>query len=433
MPRANRNGVRGLYKDADGRYRIDLRWQHPRTREHLRHREQLPVGLPLVVAKRRASALLAAALDGTFVPGTTDEKPLALAEAFDRYIDVQRTAGLRSLASKVTHGKLFVKVLGASKPIAALVPLDLERVKKHLRDAGREPGTINRHLTTFKHFARWAEDTGTMPIDVCARLCKVKALKEPPGLVRYVLADEAKLFAALTGWLRPIVDAARLTGCRLSELTSLRWSQVDLARNTITLTRTKSGKVRTPPILPELRAVLLAVKGNAGATDYVFHVPKREGDRPTKRTEDERRRDVTSLTFSRWAASVGLDGYTFHSNRHDHATALRRSGAGLDVIAAQLGHSTLQMSARYAHLADDQLREAVALVTIVAPSLPTEGVGQVIQLAANGAEVAGKQGDSERRRADSNRCVKVLQAVPASQPNAAENRGSDTNPRGSES
>ena len=434
MARASKTGVQGLYRDTDGRYRIDLRWNDAKTGKLLRHKERLPPGCTLAAAKVRAKAILSGALEGTFVTRTQRTDPSVLGATFDAYVDAMRVDGVQT-GARVGHGKVLREVLGEARELATLVPMDLERVKRHLRGTDPKkpdhtPATINRHLTTAKHFLRWAAKAGHVPRAVATSIREdVRPLKEPPGRVRYVRADEAALFAGLTGWIAPIVNAARLTGCRLGELTSLRWRNVDLGAGTITLTKTKTNRTRGLPIEPELRAILDKI-GRGPSDAYVFVVPRRESQRPTKRTEDQRRRDVASLTFARWATSVGLADFHFHDTRHDHATQLRRSGAGLDVIAAQLGHTTLQMSARYAHLADEQRRAAVAKVTIVAPdrdehaaeqraavgadvapSLPPEGPPLPIRLALVPTDQAANEGDSERCRSDSNRCVMVLQTI----------------------
>ncbi len=435
MPRASKTGVTGLYRNADGRYYFDLRWQHPRTREHLRHREMFKVGLPLAAAKRRAQALLSSALDGTFIPGVRDKKPetFTVGPSFDRYLDSQRERGLRSVASQVTHGKAIKKALGDERDISSLVPLDVDRLKKQLREQGCGPATINRHLMTLSGFLRWASrKEKSITRDLADELREMEKPKEPSWRKRYVREDEEPKLATLTGWLRPLVDMIRLSGMRLGEATSLRWINVDLRAAEITVTGTKSDKDRTICIQPALRTLLDALpRGAVG--DYVLDVPRGESRPGAKRTEKQRRRDYASVAFARWAERAGLEDLHLHDLRHDYATRVLAGGASLIDVKDALGHSTVAVTQRYAHATAKSRAAAVAFLTIpVAQPIPAEGVAQVIQLAANGSEVAGKQGDSERRRADSNRCVKVLQAVPASPAIAAENSESPVIDRRSE-
>lgn len=375
MPRASSTGIRGLFRDGAGRFHLDLRWHDAVTGEARRHRERLPAGVNAKAAKARALSILNAAQSGTYVaPVEAAAKARASTEgrlgaALGRYHAHNATRGLRSADGRKTHGELLVEVLGADRPLASLVALDVERVRKHLRDAGREPATCNRHLATLKHFARWAEDVdGTMPPEVAARLRKVRPMREPPGRVRYVHADEEATLATLTGWLRPIVDAARVSGCRLGELTSLRPHQVDRAARAIDLGRTKSGRRRVIPITAAVAAVLDSLP-TGGA--YVFPIRIPETPRSDARSdEDKRRRDTASTAFGDWKRAAGLTDLRLHDMRHDFATRVRRSGEGLDVVAALLGHASLQMSARYAHLDDAATRRAAAKVTL--PTVPTK-------------------------------------------------------------
>jgi integrase len=389
MPRASRTGVRGLYRDPDGRYRIDLRWRDATTSEPRRHKERLPAGVNAVAAKRRALEIVNAVTSGTYVaPADAAQRARAASEgqlgaALARYHEHNRTRGLRTHAGREAHGKLLVEVLGADRSLASLVPLDVERVRKRLRDDEAAPATCNRYLATIKHFARWAEEIdGTMPGDVASRLRKVRPMREPPGRVRYVKADEEGAFASLTGWLRPIVDAARVSGMRLSELTSLRWNQIDFVAASIDLGRTKNGKRRVIPVTPALATVLAGIpRGQASA--YVFPVPERttraRGD------EETRRRDAASDAFRDWREARGLADLRLHDMRHDFATRVRRAGEGLDVVAALLGHSSLQMSARYAHLDDAATRAAAAKVGL--PVVPAEEASPRAASGAPGAIV----------------------------------------------
>ena len=69
--------------------------------------------------------------------------------------------------------------------------------------------------------------------------------------------------------------------------------------------------------------------------------------------------DVSS-NFAKPAKRAGIEDFHFHDLRHDFATQVRRRGTGLDVIAKLLGHSSLAMARRYAHVGDAELVNAVA-------------------------------------------------------------------------
>jgi hypothetical protein len=64
MPLPSSTGIRGLYKDGDGRYRIDRRWKD-RHGNPGRHKELMPLGAPAGAARLRAETVLVQALAGT--------------------------------------------------------------------------------------------------------------------------------------------------------------------------------------------------------------------------------------------------------------------------------------------------------------------------------------------------------------------------------
>jgi integrase len=160
--------------------------------------------------------------------------------------------------------------------------------------------------------------------------------------------------------MRRIVLAALLTGMRQGEIISLRREQVDLKAREITLTKTKSNKVRRIPIAGALVPVLEEALA-ASRTGVVFE--SRNGEAFTE--------DGVRNSWDRVRTRAGLEDFRFHDLRHSCATALRRRGAGLDVIQKILGHSSLAMVMRYAHLNEDMVRAAMAdLPAPVASPLP---------------------------------------------------------------
>lgn len=388
MPRASSTGVRGLYRDADDRYRIDLRWRHPTTGAPMRHKERLPKSTTGAAAKERARKILDGALAGTFEPEREEDAPGAtLGPSLDRYLAACETRGLRSIASRRTHAKAWRAFLGETKALDSLVAFDLERFATKAKAGGSAPATINRHATTLKHFARWAAEAGLMPKPIAAALREARTLREPAGRVRWLSEKEQRTVDEhLEGWLRPIVDAAARTGMRCGELTNLRRREVDDRRREIVLTRTKNGKPRIVPISDELAGILGALQ-DLGPDSYVFPIPRRSSRvAAPKRSEDTRRRDLASQAWAAFCAKHAIADLRFHDLRHDAATRIRRAGHGLDVVATVLGHSDVRTAQRYAHLGQAQIREALDATNRgpVAPSLPP---GQVLAITkAEGAE-----------------------------------------------
>jgi integrase len=145
------------------------------------------------------------------------------------------------------------------------------------------------------------------------------------------------------------VAALRLlmfTGWREREALSLRWDAVDLARGTVTLEDTKSGRSIRPVPAPAL--ALIAAQSRLSGSDFVF--PGRIDGKPL--------REIQRLWYA-VRHSAELDGVRLHDLRHSVASVAATQGYSLFLISKLLGHKDLRSTARYAHLAEDA-RKAMA-------------------------------------------------------------------------
>jgi integrase len=367
MARHSKTGVRGLHRDADGRFRFDLRWKEPATGEWRRYGERFPDGMTAAAAKRRARELLDGALAGGFDPKRED--PKRLDEALDEYEKWAETNRPRTARDRKSLAKVLRAALGDVR-LDELSPFHVERLKRDRVASGAAPATANRAVAMLKHLCGLAAEWGWMPESTARAIRGVKLLREPPGRVRYLTDEETtKLLAAVPASIRPIVVAALLSGMRLGEVVGLRRDAVDLKARVITLTRTKSNRVRRVPVNDALAAVLWDAMRERAPTRGA-----RKGAKPTAPPElvftSSLGRPYTmrgvSAMFRRAVPKAGIRDLRFHDLRHDFATRLRRGGVGIDAIAALLGHASLAMAQRYAHIGMETLREAVA--ALAAPS-----------------------------------------------------------------
>ena len=140
-----------------------------------------------------------------------------------------------------------------------------------------------------------------------------------------------------------------LTGCRKSEILSLRWQDVDLAAGEIRLADSKTGP-RAVPLSPPAVRVLEELPRLA---DSPWVIP---GQKPGTH--------LTNLDGPWWIIRkrAGLEEVRIHDCRHSFASRALALGESLPVIAKLLGHSQIQTTARYAHLARDSVRASAARV-----------------------------------------------------------------------
>lgn len=359
MPLPSRSGIRGLSRGKDGRFKIDLRWTDA-AGAPARYVERLPPGTPTGAARLRAQEVLAQALAGK-LQKRADAAPVLLGDAFDRYLKhCAAEAPQADPEYKKRHRKALVATWGEGFPLASLSELAIGKHKARRLAEGKAPGTINRELVTLKHFLGLAAGWGW--IEKCPR---VTLLQEPPARVRWLTGAERSALANALAHpqrvsFRRVVSAALLSGQRLGKIIELQKADVDLEHRQLTVRHTrKGGRVRTT--LQPISAALEAVLREAMAESEGPHVfAAYRGGGPYTR-------NGASSFFARVAAEAGISDLHFHDLRHDFATRLRRGGTGLDTLQELLGHTTMAMTQRYAHIGAEELQKAVDSIAAALP------------------------------------------------------------------
>lgn len=213
---------------------------------------------------------------------------------------------------------------------------------KTARGKARSPATVVRYLAVLSHLFSLAEKewryTSSNPVR------SVSKPAEPRGRVRYLtkeelvkLADACK--ASRNPHLHTIFVLAVSTGMRLGEIRSLRKTNVDLAHSRIILETTKNGERRAVP-LAGLALELMTRRLDVVSEPADLLFPGANGKRPIE----------IKKAWQNALAKSGIKDFRFHDTRHCAATYLLESGASIAQLAELLGHKTLQMVKRYAHL-----------------------------------------------------------------------------------
>ncbi|NIP31546.1 MAG: tyrosine-type recombinase/integrase [Candidatus Dadabacteria bacterium] len=165
--------------------------------------------------------------------------------------------------------KPLCKLFG-NKKLSDINTKDIENFKlARLKEVS--PATVNRSLSVLKHLfnlaKKWKKFFGDNPVSLAGML------QENNQIERILsLEEEKRLIESSSNHLRPIIITALNTGMRRGEILGLRWNDVDLDNNLITITQTnsKSKRQRKVPINSVLRKQLAKLKLKSGGNDYVF-------------------------------------------------------------------------------------------------------------------------------------------------------------------
>lgn len=176
---------------------------------------------------------------------------------------------------------------------------------------------------------------------------KVTKPKEPRGRVRFLCDDERiSLLKACkessNEYLYPVVVLALSTGMRQGEIMNLRWEDIDLFKGRITLHETKNGDRRTVPLKGHALELMQKLRFQQ-QRDLGLIFP---GKKPNKPMD-------LRFPWEQALKKANIKNYRFHDNRHSCASYLLAQKATLAEIAEVLGHKTLQMVKRYAHLSEE--------------------------------------------------------------------------------
>jgi integrase len=216
---------------------------------------------------------------------------------------------------------------------------------------GKKPATVNRLIATLKHAIHKGYQWEWVSEETLKRVRQIKFLQENNKRLRYLAREECQaLLDNCHGHLKAIVTFGMNTGCRRGEILSLKWDQVDLKHGFILLDRCKNGERREVPINATLRQTLQGLTRRLDIP-YVFY------DSVTcKPYGDVKRSFHTSLR------KAGIRDFHFHDLRHTFASHLVMAGVDLITVSRLLGHKTLTMTLRYAHLAPAHMQKAVDIL-----------------------------------------------------------------------
>jgi integrase len=302
------------------------------------------------LSQAEAQEALDAARDAILRPAPAAKPPaptLTLGEAFERYLKAK--ARKKSLPGDARTAKHLKAELGEQTALGDITAARISEYKgkrlaiaKSKRRAPLSAASINRPLALL-----WCLLTmAAREWEVLEAVPTIRLEAEPEGKVVWLGADaEATLLSRARGSRNPDLYALVLlaieTGMRRGEIPGLEWARVDMSRGGITLASrsTKSKRRWEIPMRRAVYGLLAARKDRAG---YVF----------ARRGWDSYRSAFETIAAKITTAPEGKL-LTFHGFRHHFASWFMMNGGRLEALLRILGHATLTMTMRYAHLAPD--------------------------------------------------------------------------------
>jgi integrase len=272
-------------------------------------------------------------------------------EAVNRYLAAK--ARKRTVAADKRQFEHLKVAFGAGTPLAEITAGRISEYKAKRLASVRKVGegdsaaehrlsaaAVNRPLALLRHLLRLAHEEW----EILGAIPRVRMEKEPQGRLRWLIQDEiTRLLAACADSknkeLRPAVVVALNTGLRRGELLGLTWDRVETSRGVIRLEVTKSGRRREVPLNAESYAALVGLCPRDSGRVF--------------------RKQSIRKAYENAVSNAKLDDVNFHTLRHTFASWAVMRGVSMKELQELLGHASMAMTMRYAHLAPERLRSAV--------------------------------------------------------------------------
>ncbi len=259
------------------------------------------------------------------------------------------------------------------RPAESLLPYEIE---DWLRSLGRKPGTLNRYKSTFSSVYTYAKSRRKVTVNPVRDVQHFRVVNSLPRWLE--LAEEEKLRSVLGDWIETCPDHHQLrklflrchpleltvalgTGMRKGNQYDLRWDQLSFELRQIYLPTTKTGKPLTLPMIDDVYDALLELREIQAEIDAI------RKSNPTEAIRMASNGRVFNISENRewWNAALKeakISNFRWHDLRHTFASRLAQAGANMKVIQEACGHASISMTARYAHLNQAVLKDAMSVL-----------------------------------------------------------------------
>jgi integrase len=287
--------------------------------------------------------------NNNFVP-----KNVTLGQAFDQYREYCKAHNRSYRTHTETSLRAIEKEFGRDIPLARITTAAIEKFKlgrvKEVSEA-----TVDKYLSVFKAFFNWCDIQGIFHANPVR---KIRMFRPNNQIVRYLNADEYQRLLTtaekIRWYLRPVIEIAANTGLRRGNILDLRWDECDRESGVIRKAKTKNNEAVAIPMNAAVLAILDKLEERRNGSLYVF--PHMQGEQEGEAIKDVKNSFRTALKRAK------IEKFRFHDLRHCCASWLMMNGADLNDVRQILGHKSIAMTLRYAHLSPRYLADKVKLL-----------------------------------------------------------------------
>ena len=267
---------------------------------------------------------------------------ITLEQAIDRVYD-ERWSNNKSGKETYQKAQLLLKYYD-DVALASITATDILEMKKRMVKEGLQPGTINQHLTRLRTVF-----TTAMTWEAISKVPQMPKITKVEGRMRFITKDEEAVvldtLASIDEWdVADLVAILLDTGMRLSEALNTHIEDCDTEHQMIHVWKTKTKNPRSVPMTRRVRAILT----RRNPKDKVFEI------------------DITKVEHVwqrlRTILEINDKEFVIHSLRHTFASRLAQAGYDLYKISILLGHSSIMMTQKYAHLIPENVQGAAVIL-----------------------------------------------------------------------
>jgi integrase/recombinase XerD len=292
---------------------------------------------------------------------SSDLKKDPLVDSFLSALRLEKGLSENTIKAYSNDCQDFNKWLFSNKRYRAVAATeaDIENYLKHLRIIGLSNSSINRKLSSLKHFFNYLSKTKLLKSNPVMNISGPKNSKVLPKSLSIIdvnsliEAPDCSNFIGLRD--RAMIELMYATGVRISELINLEYSNIDLNRSLIKVMG-KGGKERMIPF------------GDDALTWLINYIEFRRKNNLSLNSRDffisQQGKKITRQAFwHRIKIYLKVSGLSMdvspHTLRHAFATHLLNNGADLRSVQMLLGHSDLSTTQIYTHIAKQRLSDMV--------------------------------------------------------------------------